>query len=289
MTLGQRIRSARIEKGLTQRQLVGDHITRNMLSKIENDSATPSVRTLEYLAHQLEMPVSYFIADSIFSDGSSPDGLDEMRKAYKEGRYIDCIELLEKSKEVGTTDEGYLLRVRSLLGAAHEALKNGNVSVAKEYADSADYYNKQGIYYSAAVDAEMSLLLAECALVLDISEFEYNAKEFERAVREISFNDRYKLDRSEYLIRQGETELAHKMLDEVKSSDKIMDARMYYLYGLCYIESGRFADAIEPLKNAEAIAENNDIYHCLERCYMELEDYKLAYYYAAKQLNNDML
>ena len=50
MTLGQKIRAARQERGMTQKELVGHYITRNMLSKIENDSATPSVRTLEYLA-----------------------------------------------------------------------------------------------------------------------------------------------------------------------------------------------------------------------------------------------
>ena len=37
MTLGQKIKQARRNKGMTQRELVGDHITRNMLSKIEND------------------------------------------------------------------------------------------------------------------------------------------------------------------------------------------------------------------------------------------------------------
>ncbi len=287
MTLGQRIRSARIEKGLTQKQLVGDHITRNMLSKIENDSATPSVRTLEYIARKLELPVSYFIADSIYSDGSSPDGLDEMRKAYKEGRYTDCLELLSEHKEVGTTDEGYLLMARSALGAAHEALKNGDVSAAKEYADSADYYNKQGIYYSAAVDAEMSLILCECALALDISEFEENAAEFERAVREISFHDRYKLDRAEFLIRQKETELAGKLLGEVKPSDEIMEARLNYLSGTCRMAEGRFEDAIDHLKRAEAVAESADIDRALEKCYMELEDYKMAYYYASKQLSGE--
>lgn len=287
MTLGQRIRSARIERGLTQKQLVGDHITRNMLSKIENDSATPSVRTLEFLAHQLELPVSYFIADSIYSDGSSPDGLDEMRRAYKEERYTDCIELLEKSREVGTTDEGYLLRTRSALGAAHKALEDGDVIAAKEYADSADYYNKQGIYYSAAVDAEMSLLLAECALSLDISEFEYNAKEYEQAVRAISFSDRYKLDRSEYLIRQGETELAKKQLDKVNPSDNATEARYLYLQGLCKMECRNFLDALEYLKKAETISESNSLDAALEKCYMELEDYKMAYFYASKQLKNE--
>ena len=36
MTLGQKIKSARLARGMTQKELVGDAITRNMLSKIEN-------------------------------------------------------------------------------------------------------------------------------------------------------------------------------------------------------------------------------------------------------------
>ena len=64
MTLGQKIRSARIERGMTQKELVGDHITRNMLSRIENDSAMPSMRTLEYIAARLDLPAGYFMADS---------------------------------------------------------------------------------------------------------------------------------------------------------------------------------------------------------------------------------
>ena len=34
--LGQRLKEARIEAGLSQRQLCGDTITRNMLSQIES-------------------------------------------------------------------------------------------------------------------------------------------------------------------------------------------------------------------------------------------------------------
>ena len=61
MNLGQRIRDVRLKKNLTQSDVVGDYMTRNMLSKIENGSATPSVRTLEYLAVSLDVPVSYFL------------------------------------------------------------------------------------------------------------------------------------------------------------------------------------------------------------------------------------
>lgn len=62
MTLGQRIREARLDRRLTQQELVGEYITRNMLSKIENDSATPSVRTLEYLAERLGLSPGEFLS-----------------------------------------------------------------------------------------------------------------------------------------------------------------------------------------------------------------------------------
>ena len=48
MELGQRIKAVRLEKGLSQRQLCGSMITRNMLSQIENGSARPSMDTLAY-------------------------------------------------------------------------------------------------------------------------------------------------------------------------------------------------------------------------------------------------
>ncbi|NCU26626.1 XRE family transcriptional regulator, partial [Candidatus Nomurabacteria bacterium] len=50
LPIGERIKELRLSRKMTQQEVVGDHITRNMLSKIENNSATPSVRTLEYIA-----------------------------------------------------------------------------------------------------------------------------------------------------------------------------------------------------------------------------------------------
>ena len=46
MTLGEKLRKTRMEKGLTQTDVAGERITRNMLSQIENDVASPSVGTL---------------------------------------------------------------------------------------------------------------------------------------------------------------------------------------------------------------------------------------------------
>jgi transcriptional regulator with XRE-family HTH domain len=78
MTLGIRIREARLRKQMTQKDVVGDYMTRNMLSKIENGSATPSVKTLSYLAEALELPISYFVDEGGEAVAYAPGQLSEI-------------------------------------------------------------------------------------------------------------------------------------------------------------------------------------------------------------------
>lgn len=285
MTLGQKIKQARIDKGMTQKELVGNQITRNMLSKIENDSATPSVRTLEYLAGRLGLSASYLMSDLTLSDGTSPDGLDEMRAAYREGRFEDCIELLENSHTSGTTDEGYLLRALADLSAARNAINDMDYQKAKEHADSADYYNKQGLYYSAEIDAEMSLILAECANVLAPEEFEENAREFRRAVNSISFSERYELAKAENLCHTGNAAAAADILAAMpKSADSGVWAKKMYLNGRVAMLEKDWEKAKENLLSAEEWGlKTPALYASLETCFKELEDYKMAYHYAVIQ------
>jgi tetratricopeptide (TPR) repeat protein len=65
ITLGQKLKKARIAKNLTQQDVAGDFITRNMLSKIENDLAKPSIKTIEYLTKRLSKPISYFLENMV--------------------------------------------------------------------------------------------------------------------------------------------------------------------------------------------------------------------------------
>ncbi len=72
MALGEKLRQARLEAGLSQRQLCGDQITRNMLSQIENGAANPSMATLQYLSQKLGKPVGYFLEDSAADAAFAP-------------------------------------------------------------------------------------------------------------------------------------------------------------------------------------------------------------------------
>lgn len=113
MTLGQRIREARLERQLTQQELVGDYITRNMLSKIENDAATPSVRTLEYLATAMGMNPGVFLSDL---SGETPVTVDKLRQLLERGdkRFLSELEQargiwFETGEELALLEARYLL------------------------------------------------------------------------------------------------------------------------------------------------------------------------------------
>ena len=78
MDMGQKIRAARLEKGLSQRQLCENLITRNMLSQIENGSAKPSLPTLRELAKRLGQPVQFFLGEENIAAASTEEQNDAL-------------------------------------------------------------------------------------------------------------------------------------------------------------------------------------------------------------------
>jgi len=80
MELGEKLKTARQEAGLSQRQLCGDVITRNMLSQIEHGTARPSMETLRYLASRLGKPLSWFLEEDT-AVSSNQALMEQVRKA----------------------------------------------------------------------------------------------------------------------------------------------------------------------------------------------------------------
>jgi len=62
-TLGERVRAARRESGLSQAQLAGDELTKGFISQIESGLVRPSIRSLQHIAQKLGKPLDYFIGD----------------------------------------------------------------------------------------------------------------------------------------------------------------------------------------------------------------------------------
>lgn len=114
MTLGQRIAQARQEAGLSQRQLAGDAITRNMLSCLEHDTAAPSLATLRYLSERLGKPLSWLLGE---------DGPSEAVAAFRAGDWRRCLERL-------TGAEKQWLEPIARLRAAEAAIEEGRMPYA---------------------------------------------------------------------------------------------------------------------------------------------------------------
>jgi tetratricopeptide (TPR) repeat protein len=62
-TLGERVRTARREVGISQAQLAGDELTKGFISQIESGLVRPSIRSLQHIASRLGKPLDYFLGD----------------------------------------------------------------------------------------------------------------------------------------------------------------------------------------------------------------------------------
>ena len=98
MTLGQKLKKARLDRGLTQSQVVGDRITRNMLSQLENDLASPSVGTLEYLASVLGVQAAWLLADEKEEEAAAEEAADPEPSA-EEKLLMEIRDLLKEQQK----------------------------------------------------------------------------------------------------------------------------------------------------------------------------------------------
>ena len=132
MEMGELLRKARLEAGLTQRALCGDRITRNMLSQIENGTARPSMATLQYLADALGKPVSYFLGEVVLT--ANQQRMLQARQAFAEKRYRAALSILgdcETPDETLDWERG-LLGCLCSLSLAEEAAREGRRPVARK-------------------------------------------------------------------------------------------------------------------------------------------------------------
>src|SRR5712691_3940400 len=63
VTLGERVRAARHELGLSQAQLAGEELTKGFISQVEAGLVRPSLRSLQVIAGRLGKGIEYFVGD----------------------------------------------------------------------------------------------------------------------------------------------------------------------------------------------------------------------------------
>lgn len=83
-SLGTRIKNLRKELKMTQTDLAGSEMTKSMLSQIENNLATPSMKNLQYIASRLGRPASYFLEDGAYASSLPIEEIHQELKVISE-------------------------------------------------------------------------------------------------------------------------------------------------------------------------------------------------------------
>lgn len=111
--LGKKIKALRLDAGMSQAELAKGIITRNMLSRIENGEALPSVQTLCLLAENLGVQPGYLLDDR--DDGTKLKNerlLSMIKNEFASGNYDICLQYCRSLEHFN--DEKARIRARSL-------------------------------------------------------------------------------------------------------------------------------------------------------------------------------
>lgn len=112
--LGNKIRLARKEKGLTQKQLSDGNISRRMISLLENNLINPPLEILKYIAIKLDKPLSYFLSESWSLGISYENFIIELEELLLAVQYEEIIQKVKEFTICYGNIEEHLLNNRSL-------------------------------------------------------------------------------------------------------------------------------------------------------------------------------
>lgn len=260
MELGQRLKAARLEQGLSQRQLCGDVITRNMLSQIENGSARPSMDTLRYLASVLGKPMGYFLEEEAVTSPNR-DSMEQARTAFEQGNESQTLAILEdyKGPDPVFDREKHLLGALARLKLAEKAIKEDKAAYAETLLLRAGEEGSQTPYYTQELERRRLCLMFAARPDKGRELGALLPPDPERTL----------------LMAAAAPDRAGLILD----SDPRDDPRWHFMRAEAWYAEGNYARAV---KCYEKAPQTRQVLEKLEACCRELEDFKTAYYYACK-------
>lgn len=285
MNIGEKIRNLRVAKLMTQAELAGDHITRNMLSCIENGVAQPSLSTICYIAGRLNVPVGFLLAEEgdemVYRKMNS---LSNIKRAYAAGDWWGCRSLcLSGCPE--PDDEISLLLADCDVGIAISEFWHGRLRSSCRFFDEALSYAEKTLYPTEHIKAQARVFFhymerISPTLYSDMLD-EIPAESF--YVYHTSFSSYIEALEA---LALGDTERANKFLE---TTDETSFFAKHIRVSL-FMHDGRYErakeqllyllSADEPLNEVELYSVLSD----LEICSKEIEDYKSAYHFASERV-----
>lgn len=262
MELGEALRQARLEAGLSQRQLCEGIITRNMLSQLEHGTARPSMATLTALAGRLGKPVGFFLDGG---EGTpNQKALADAWEHWNRGDVEGARQALEGFRQPDGLLEGSFFQLSCLV----------HLSLAE--AALADHRpGKAGEYLARAAEGEGK---TPCPDYLRTRRLLLQGRLNPAAWQALPSLDEVLLAKGEGALLAGEHLRCRKLLEAMEGRT----SRWYLLMGKCALAENRWQEGAKLLTQAET-AYPGETAPLLELAYRELGDFRRAYEYACAQ------
>lgn len=280
--IGTKIKDLRSAKMMTQQELAGDHITRNMLSRIENGFALPSLPSLLYIAERLSVTPGYLLA----SEGEEfyykkTSRMPDILNTFSAGEWMICKDLC--STLSGFDDEIRFVTFLCELNAAKELFSTGQLREAAEMFDEAKKYADLTIYPIAPYVAECDMYLL---CIFGISPSLVSDIEVWSSPKLSALSDpfcRY------YSLLFWADNGQHSLFEELRKDSFDNDTGVFadHINAKSKMKKGEYLEAYHILKQILAASENIPapmlyfIFTDLEICCRELSDYRGAYEYSS--------
>lgn len=286
MNIGEKIRRLRLSKLMTQADLAGDCITRNMLCSIERGAALPSLPTAVYLAGRLGVPVGFLLAEE--SEEFAYRKMMEfpnVKRAFSAEDFEGALALLNVSFPDTGDDEIALLRAEAEYGNAKKVFEEGHFRRAAAAFDRAMEAAERTVYDTASMRACTAVYfqyLGGISPTLSSEVLSEDEVEGARALGDAFCEYCMALDALEhgrdgevgaYLARNGQSLYAARIavLELMKKED--------------YQAAQR---ALEALLDHPALTVGGLLYEVfgdMEFCCRQNDDYKRAYEFSASRMN----
>lgn len=283
--IGKRIRALRLKQSLTQADVCGESITRNMLSLIENGNAAPSLPTLVYLAKRLGVPVGYFFStsDEEIAAYAKMSRISDIRRLYRDSDFAACIDLCRNLPH--PDDEIRRIQAECYLALADEACKNNRLSSAETH-----LHNAQKILASCPIST------SPLASTVDFFIHLLHGATGTRIPRELWDASRYPSSRipAEFFVYLRTLELIasdHPVNMDAVTQSGLIHSPIYLdlLSAKSLMQNGRHQDALPLLKK---LYDSQDVgfftafrtLSALEDCASTLGDFKDAYRYSTEKI-----
>lgn len=270
--LGEKIKKIRKDKKLTQKDIAGEKMTRNMISQIENGIASPSLSALKFIADKLEVPPAYLISDDdLLFVYEKNEAMENIYSLLQNKNYQSCIYNIKKLSKTDN-ELAYILTVCYFeLGKKH--IMNGSLLTALKNFQLSEENAKKTVFDTSNI---LALIPMYSAVAKNIQSplLELNSDDFKKSLNnfldyeffkyltlDFNFNytnNSYKLHCvAKTLIKERRYKEAIDILLSIADKTKGDEYNAYLIFG---------------------------VYTDLEYCYKSVLDFEKAYIYSNKRL-----